>query len=348
MLVSTTTEWSATFERVAEAGGDDIYFRLDYSQLYTHPDGRPEAFVFEQGPDVFVLPYILRPIESTVLDSVAFDFESAYGYGGPLATTCNPAFLAQAWESFRDLCFERGIVAGFLRFHPLLDNQHFAEHGLVNVVRDRQTVATSLDKTPEEVWHDYFSDTRNKVRKSQKLGVTVQPATGLEVLLAFYRIYEQHMEELEAYSSYFFGEDYFRAIHMLGEDSYRVYLARLDNEVLGGALVLLSPRFAHYHLSSSAKRYNAYAPNVMLRHAVTYDLLGSGRRLLNHGGGRTSDPEDSLLRFKSGFSPERRTFHFGTFIGNEENYRRLCDHWSLSHPELMQRFGARFLRYRFQ
>lgn len=346
-LARTPSDWHAAFARLAEVGGDDIYFRFDYSALYVGTDGQLEAFIYECEDEIFVLPYVLRPIESVVFDRMVFDFESPYGYGGPLASTNNPAFLAEAWKSFRDMCIGRMIVAGFIRFHPMLDNHCFVEPGFVCVVSDRQTIAISLGKTEDEVWRGYSSDTRNKVRKGQKLGVAVKPATGVDALRIFSGLYEEHMEEIDAHHSYFFGEEYFLSIHALGEDSYRVYLARHNDELLGGALVLLSPRFAHYHLSSSLRGYNSFATNTMLRHAVIQDMLGSGRKMLHFGGGRTPSPDDTLLKFKAGFSPERHVFRFGTFIGNKDAYNQLCDHWRKTSPELVERFGERLLCYRF-
>lgn len=341
-------EWNEVFSRVGQAGGDDVYFSRDYSLLYGQSAGQPEVFVFEVDNEVFVLPYIIKPIESKVLDGEAFDFESAYGFGGPLATTQNQDFIIKAWTHFRDICAERRIIAGFIRFHPLLDNWVFADAATVNVVRDRQVVVISLKKDPSEVWREYAPDVRNKVRKGEKLGVSVRATTGVEALIAFSRIYEEHMEEIEAHSSYTFGEEYFRAIHQLGMGSYRVYLAEHGGDMIGGALILLSRKFAHYHLSSCASRYNKLAPNTMLRHAVIHDLLGSGRTILNFGGGRTPNPEDSLLKFKSGFSPERRQFFYGTFAVNEEIRRRLCEHWAVTHPEMADRYGGRFMSYRFE
>lgn len=348
MLVHSPLEWAAVFARLESAGGKDVYFRHDYSLLYAHPDGRAEAFVFEDGDNIIAFPYILRPIKSDVPGGDAFDFESPYGYGGPLATTCDPGFLEKAWADFSAMCLERRIVAGFLRFHPLLDNHLFVRLQGCKVVDDRQTVVISLDKTADEVWHGYSQDARNKVRKGQKLGVEVQPEVGVDALLAFARLYDNHMEEIGAHASYFFGEEYFRAIHHMGVDSYRVYIARCGDEVLGGALVLLSPQFAHYHLSSSLAQYNRFATNTMLRHAVISDLLGSGRKALHFGGGRTSSSEDSLLKFKSGFSSERHIFRYGTFVGDNEMYRQLCEHWAITFPDLVPQFGGHFLRYRYQ
>lgn len=346
-VVDTQLDWAVAFSRLEHVGGKDVYFRHDYSSLYATPNSRVEAFVFEDGDNILAIPYILRPIESDLPCGNVFDFESPYGYGGPLSTTSAPDFLEKAWAGFRAMCLERRMVAGFMRFHPLLDNHLLVKLQGSKIICDRQTITISLNKTADEVWHGYSPDVRNKIRKGQKLGVDVLPEVGMEALLTFSRLYDNHMEEIGAYASYFFGEEYFRAVHRMGSDSYRVYIARCGDEVLGGALVMLSPQYAHYHLSSTPYQYNRFATNTMLRHAVISDLIGSGRRVLHFGGGRTSDPEDSLLKFKSGFSKERSTFWYGTFVGDNEIYKQLCDNWAIANPDLVPQFSGHFLRYRY-
>ncbi|HSP16250.1 MAG TPA: GNAT family N-acetyltransferase [Thermoanaerobaculia bacterium] len=326
---------------------DDVYFRPAYCALYARPDDSSELFVFEMEGEVFALPWLVRPIESPAVRSL-FDFETPYGYGGPLSTSSDPAFLGAAWNALEGHCSRRGIVCGFIRFHPLLENHRWVHSRSVTVVNDRQTVVLTLSKERDRVLADYSPDTRRNVRKGEKAGVKISVHTDAASLKVFACLYAAHMKELDAHDDYLFGEGYFNAVPTLGNGAWRVYLAERQGEVLGGALILLSGRWAHYHLSSSLKAHNAFAPNAMLRHAVTMDLLGKSQERLHYGGGRTAAADDSLLRFKGGFSPERAAFHFGGLICDPAAYEAICSHWAWTRPDLAEKYGGRFLRYRYK
>lgn len=332
--------------RLGKYGLDDIYFRADYANLYASRGRTAELFVFEMESDIFMMPWLVRPIVSDALDGPAFDFETPYGYGGPLSTSDDPAFLAAAWTALSNHCCDRHMISGFIRFHPLLDNHRWAATGNIRLVDDRQTVTLTLGQDRKAIWEGYSASTRNKIRKGEKAGVTVHPNVGREALATFACLYHLHMEELEAHEDYFFGDSYFQAISNLGDDAYRVYLAKHKDQIVGGALVLLSHRWAHYHLSSSPREFSMLSPNNMLRHAVAMNLADGPQERIHFGGGRTADPEDSLLKFKAGYSRERTWFRFGCYIGDQNSYDLLCEHWAEANPHLVSRFGNRFLRYR--
>lgn len=347
-MLEILADWSEDLTGMADGRFDDVYFRPGYAALYVTPGSRAEALRYRRGGETLLMPWLVRPIAAPGLARALFDFETPYGYGGPLSTTDDPAFLAEAWRAIEDHCRTAGVVCGFLRFHPFFDNYRWVSGSAMDVVRDRETVVLSLDKDRDTVWNEYTSGTRSKVRKAERQGVAVTPHTDAESLSVFARLYRTHMEELDAHEDYFFDDAYFEGVTRLGADAWTVYLARAEETVIGGALVLTSKRWAHYHLSSSPRQYSGYAPNNILRHAVAMAQLGCGRERIHFGGGRTADPEDSLFRFKAGFSPERAVFWFGKFTADPAAYAQLCDWWASAHPHLADRFGGRFLRYRYR
>jgi len=347
-IISDPVKWSHLLARFNEAGYDDIYFYHAYAALYSGPSSKPEAFVCESGGEVFFMPWLSRPIDCPALSHPAFDFETPYGYGGPLATSQDQDFLVEAWTALKDECLKRGIVCGFLRLHPLLNNHRLCHASHVDIVNDRETVILTLAGDRDTVWDQYSSSTRGKIRKGEKAGVEVSVRTGPEALANFAVLYETHMKELAAHDDYFFGDTYFQGIQNLGEDAYRVYLAQHEGRILGGALVLLSRRWAHYHLSSSLRQHSSLVPNNMLRHAVSTDLLNGPWEKLHFGGGRTPDPQDSLFKFKAGYSQERAVFRFGKYVADRDTYDIICSWWAENYPHLIDRFGKRFLKYRYR
>ncbi len=346
-IMGQGSEWDRVFAALGRAGLDDVYFDHRYVSLYCRAGESPEAFAYERGEHLFFFCYLRRPLDRWGL-SGRHDFETAYGYGGPLSTTSDPEFLAEAWAAFGEHARRSGLVAGFVRFHPLFENQRWAAGPELVVEYNCPVVYLSLDKSPERVWRDYPGDNRNKINKAKRLGVVVSAEQGAGALAAFAGLYHRRMAELGAHEDYLFGDAYFQAVAGLGAQRYRVHLARAEGELIGGALVLLSPRFVHYHLSACPMEYRRFAPNNILRHEVIGTYLGGEWEMIHFGGGRTESRDDPLLKFKQRFSPEEGSFYVGKYLADEQAYQGLCRQWREARPELAERYARRFLCYRYQ
>jgi hypothetical protein len=96
------------------------------------------------------------------------DFETAYGYGGPIYNCEDEEFITTALTALKTYCSDNEYVAGFVRFHPLLQNQKFFDV-IGSVIIDRKTVAIDLSQTTDEVWkNEIHSKNRNVIRKAEK------------------------------------------------------------------------------------------------------------------------------------------------------------------------------------
>jgi lipid II:glycine glycyltransferase (peptidoglycan interpeptide bridge formation enzyme) len=83
----------------------------------------------------------------------------------------------------------------------------------------------------------------------------------------------------------------------------------------------------HYHLGASEARYLDSGVNNLLHHTAALQAQAAGCRWFHLGGGRTPDPEDSLLRFKASFSKDRLPFLTGRQVHNQPSYNALCAAW---------------------
>ena len=146
----------------------DIYFAEEYVKLYETEAEKAECFVCREGDRVMLFPFLSRAFEFQ--GKPYKDFETAYGYGGPVCNCEHGAFLAQALSTFKEYCAGNGYVAGFVRFHPLLQNQNGFE-AIGRLLAERKTVAIDLDQTMDEVWkNEIHSKNRNVIRKAEKAG----------------------------------------------------------------------------------------------------------------------------------------------------------------------------------
>ena len=71
---------------------------------------------------MMLFPYLCRTFE---FNGIKYhDFETAYGYGGPVWNNADDTFKEKALRSMVEELGKQHYIAGFLvRFHPLLQNQ---------------------------------------------------------------------------------------------------------------------------------------------------------------------------------------------------------------------------------
>ena len=117
--LNDTAEWQSALDAF---GSTDIYFSWQYHHLCQIDTGREaRAFYASDGENRLFFPFLLKQIEGTAFH----DFETCYGYSGPLSNTTDSEILEKLWRPFFDWCETAGIIAGFIRCHPLLSTENF-------------------------------------------------------------------------------------------------------------------------------------------------------------------------------------------------------------------------------
>jgi hypothetical protein len=319
--------WADAVERL---DGADVYHTDSYHRVAeANGEGRALAFVAEARDAILFHPFLQRPIERVGDESVAggwCDLESVYGYGGPLATTDNPDFLARAWEEFSRWCAQQHVVAEFVRFNPLLHNERLAAPA-TRVIDDRETVVVDLTGGADALWERYPAVQRNMVRKARKAGLeawVLGPGDGMG---KFRAVYEETMRRIGAEPYYSFSGSYFDALVTELGSRVRVVEVCDSGHTVAACLLLIGGDKLHYHLSGTRSQASSLgATNLMLHEAAAWGS-GEGLRWFHLGGGRTSASDDSLLRFKRSLSNERAIFRTGQRVHDRGRYDALCAAW---------------------
>lgn len=336
--------WNSICNKLKRDGPIDIFYQYEYLSLYSNEKTVEEAFFYENFGEVFFFPYLKTEVLGQ--PEVLYDFETAYGYGGPVSTTQNPEFLKAAWKVFFDYAVKEKIIAGFIRFHPLLKNEKFADAHYIKTEYMRQTVMMALNIDKDNVWKNYRSDVKNKINKAKKNQISVEQASGQKALKQFKNLYIRSMNEKGASKQYFFEDDFFIRIGKKLMGQYIVYLSYYRSKCVGGALVLVSDNYIHYHLSATEKETRKLGTANLLRHTAIIDHLKK-KKAIHFGGGNTNDPNDSLFKFKKGFSKELLNFYIGKVIINKGSYDNVCRKWSDNHPKKNKEYNHIFLKYHF-
>ena len=336
--------WDDVLEKLPTEQSD-IYFSSAYVFLYENEQDKAECFIYKNGSQVYLFPYLKR--ENHLCNESFFDFETAYGYGGPVASSIDPDFIAAAESVLFDTCRRNGFVAGFMRSSPWLDNQKVIAD-VSRLTLDRKTVLMDLRPTEEEIWSEQIhSKHRNVIRKAEREGLTFEVDAAFEHIGAFVEMYSSTMQRLNADDFYFFSEDYFTRFETSMAGNAFLGLVRFEDKIISAALFMHQGIYGHYHLSGSLPEFRRLAPNNLLIYKAALHLKTLGVRFFHLGGGSDSSPENTLFKFKRRFSPICRDFYIGKFIFDSELYAEICAQWERDNPQKRVEFDHLLLKYRY-
>lgn len=324
--VHITTEdlddWWRYYER---AGAPGPYHRPDYLQLlagnFEHEDERPEAFVLDTDDGIVYYPYIRRSLESvpfaneTEINLSKYDdIVSSWYWGGPFTSREDDKLCEKFAAAFTQHCQSENIVAGFIRFDPNEQNQE--RFDCLEPEFNRETVWVDLTKDETTIWEEFEKRNRNAIRQAQESSLEVEVANEHEVYQAFYNIYSNAMDAKEATDHYRFELQFF--VDMLESDLSTLLVARFDDEVVGGAMIVHDDELAHDYLRASDPDYWDMRVNNLLCYEALMHMRNSGRKAFDFQGGRPG-----VFKFKKSFSPDRRRLHLGKVVHMPEVYTEL-------------------------
>ena len=297
----------------------DIYFSPEYYKLYEAlNDGKAKCFVFQKDNAIIMYPFLLNSVNCLGydLDKDYYDIQGAYGYNGIISSTKAENILNEYRETFATYCKENNLIAEFTRFHPLLKNERYTNN-CMTVIKDRETVFIDLTKAYADIWKsEYASNNRNMIRKAVKLGYKIEILESPEDkdLNIFTDIYYYSMKMANADEYYFFDKKYFRNIFKyLKGNAYLFNVLDNESNIVCSSIFLRYGDYFHYHLSGRNHKADNSINNFLIDRAVDF-AQNTGAKYFHLGGGRSTNADDSLLKFKNSFSKKVLQFHIGKKI----------------------------------
>ncbi|MCI8494164.1 MAG: GNAT family N-acetyltransferase [Lachnospiraceae bacterium] len=321
---SQCEEWDAI---VCSFSTYDIYYLSGYVKAFEiNGDGKAYLFYYMDETtkainvfmkrDIATIPYLGESVQFKEY----FDIVTPYGYGGFLVEGDHIHKVCQAYEEF---CMESGIIAEFVRFHPLLQNWSGLEE-FYKVQYCGKTVHMDISNE-EAIWHNITSKNRNMIRKAQKAGLKAYWGRENSLIESFMELYHETMKRDHASDYYYFKQEFYESI--LNDLKYRAmwFYTKLDNEIASISIFLYANKSMHYHLSASKKELQNLAPtNLLLYEAALWGCENGYEKL--HLGGGVGAQEDSLYQFKKAFNRyEGSSFYVGKRVYNPEVYRNLTE-----------------------
>jgi len=347
-------EWRGIIRQLP-AQLQDTYFLPEYSALYLFDtDIRSLLFVYQKSDKIWAYSFNLQKITcigGQTMDHEWFDIETPYGYGGPISNSEDEEFMSEANHAFSEWCISRNVVAEFVRFHPLLQNQRWVRSGAngpdMNIRFDRETASIDIcgfnaDKPP------FNKQSRNIIKRAQRQGISAKAYPAREYIGQFEELYRKTMDRLGVDDYYYFDHQYFKNLATLSDATGMLLVSEQDGMWAAAALFFGGPLWLHYHLSASDPEQRLPGATNLLLHEAAKMGKNRGFSRLHLGGGRTNDPSDSLLKFKRAMATDMHSFYIGMRIHNPEIYGRLKEVWAREYPSLVPTYGKRLLCYRYK
>lgn len=291
---SDMQEWRKLFDGLPQ-------YRQD---IHLHPEyvgALNGGLAVHENNGLFIVePLVIRTYHIDDRNS-ANDLISPYYFGGPVSSF-------QGWSDrlmFEDFeadliewCGENNIISQYRVLNPMMVGHQS------NLVRD----AVFKKDTVRVMSAPYF---RDAYRRDRSAGVAKAAAKSFiatripkthGTIGKFIDLYKKSMKRLEADSFWNFSDEYLHDLCLM--DNAHIFVVMTpDNAIEVISLVLVSGNTAHYHLTANtANNPKSHANDLLIDEIIRWASVNDLSWVFL-GGGRTSDPNDSLLAYKKGFSP---------------------------------------------
>lgn len=320
-------EWDSF---VTRAHSYDFYHLADYHIIaYMRGEGMPELLLFEEDNDFIALPVLVRRVAEVerLEDSHFLDITSVYGYPGPIASrsVLPETFVIQFQKSITQYLLGKQVVTLFSRLHPLLPQAHLLQ-GLGDLVQVGTTISVDLTLPPEVQWGQYRENHKRDIARLRRSGwkcIAFQGVQSGEFISKFANMYKQTMQRVGASQYYYFDENYFAHLFAMRNVEVWLFVACKNGEAGAAGIFTLCNKIVQYHLGATESKFLKEAPMKLVFDTVRVWAMRRGAYVFHLGGG-VGGKEDSLWRFKAGFSKRRHAFLTWRWVLNREWYEELC------------------------
>lgn len=334
------TMWKLSMDEIPAENKDVYYLQEWYQTWLEYEVSEAQCIHAEIDGYEFLYPFLKRKISKYDLQNTYYDIQTAYGYGGIIVNSDKvPEDIVSKLNNLIDeFLHDNFIIAEFIRVHPLLDSiKRTAEYSLV-----RKNVFVQTN----ESYKIPHKQARQNIVKAKSFNLEIQIDNDLKYLDEFINLYQLTAQRLKMSDYYWFDNDYFYKVRELLRGKNTLIHILCEGMIIASGLLVFYNEKASLHLAASNDKYFNMRPNDMLYHAAIQYSIENKIQFLNLGGGLTPDLNDNLFRFKSKYSDFHKDVFVGKKIINPEIYHKVTQEWALIHPELTEKYGNFFLKYR--
>lgn len=315
----------------------DIHVLPEYGRIYRDSHGHdPRLAVFRDGAGFVIQAFVRRPLAALPFlagsaDAGSYwDIANPYGFGGPLSNIDEPAgarhLYARFDEAFSAWCEAQHLASEFTVLHPFMSaHQRNLIGDRVAVKYEKDVVFIDLAGGEEAILAGLNRGHRSSINKARRAGLHVEKVEPSAANFALFdELYRATMTRQQAAARWLMPDHHFmRHAHHLGPQRTSLFFAYVGDTVECAHLVIAAFDTAYYHFAGTRLDFpELRAANLTLLETANW-AQRAGYRRYHLGGGVTAAKDDTLLRFKAGFSRLRAPLYTYFRVRNKAVYEQL-------------------------
>ncbi len=310
----------------------DFHHTPSYHKIEKKMGDQVLLFVAEDNKDFIAFPLIIKEIPH----SSHRDATSVYGYAGPIssrATSDLPQeLIIHFQQKFIEYCTDHSIISVFSRLHPLIDQTSFF-HGFGHLLSLNKTVSIDLTVPSDDQRRVYRKSLKSELNQLRRFGFTVEAAKDNQELESFIDIYHSTMDKLGASDNYYFSREYFYTFLENKDFECKLLVAKFEGEIVAGAIFTIVNGIMQYHLAGTSSELVHKAPMKLILDEARLMANSLNLKYLHLGGGVGGEDNDSLFRFKSGFSKNFYQFAVWKMVVDPLKYNEMVKNMELENSK---------------
>jgi hypothetical protein len=309
----------------------EIYERETNRDAFIHYGGQGFLCVYGDENNIIIYSFFKRRIADLGFADQKvnewYDIISPYGYCGPRTYCKDPSVTEALWQgffpSFHAFCIENKIISEFARLHPFVENQiplsHFSQ-GITEKLG--QIIYVDLGLSENELFDSMARGHRRHYRRALENSLTFCTKGQVNDARNFFNLYTQTMERTKADNKYYFSQAFFDfGLNNLG-DTIKFWRVTFHNEIISGWLIMKCDDLAYAWLSGTKEEYFNLFPSNYLVFQTILQLKKEGCKTFILGGGK-SVKNDTVFRYKEGFSPLKKDYFIYKQVHLPKEYDKL-------------------------
>lgn len=314
--IANPQDWQSAIKRMTYY---DFYHTYSYNAYFSSQESHPLLFSYKEEDVEIVMPFLLRRINKTSY----YDVTSVYGYAGPLSSTeeVKVGTVNRFLQSLNNFFEIKNVVSAFSRLHPSFQNEKLL-NGLGTILSLSSTVFIDLSENIDFQRSQFRKGAKSDLSRLYKEDFVIFEDENKEFVDEFMEIYNENMTRVGAKEEYIFDKSYYQMIFESPDIKSRLYFVTKNNMKIAASIFVFTGQMIQYHLSATRNEFLKNSPVRLIIDNIRLKNTQSGFKELHLGGG-VGSVEDSLFKFKSGFSNQRHVFKIWKYIVNEAVYNSL-------------------------
>lgn len=325
--------WKEVFFKIPQTQ-QDIHYLLEYSLLYMKESVRSCAAFYTEGDTFILYPFIIRDIyigdniASYSNGNVAREIRNPYGIGGPLSNVYDTKLYQNFDLKFRAWCAQEQLASEFLCPHLFTNSlDYIFQNNTYTRAKEKEIVCIDLSGNQLNLWSQCNKGHKYSINlaKRNEINVIQTTSPNQKQYEAILSIYTNTMQRQNASARWYVAKNYFSdCLQLLGNEHCSFFLAYDEDTLIAWNLMMYNAETMYYHFAGSTLEGQKKGAPALLLHKASCWAQEQGYTRLYLGGGASSAPDDSVYRFKHGFSKKSISFYTAWRILHQESYDELC------------------------